>query len=346
MKVPSLTFAKRRWLVVLLFIVAAGIPFVFEDFTLFQLTRVMCLGIAVISLDLLTGHAGQISAGHGALFGLGAYTTIILVYHLNFPSYVAILVGVVVCFLVGLLIGLPALRIRGLNLGLITLAAALLFPALLKSFDSLTGGVFGLGFPSPNAPLGIALTNSQWLFLVSLVGLGLVLLLVSNVLRSRFGTGLDAIRVDENMALSVGINVRRSKVLVFALSSAIAGFGGGLYQLSISSATPDTYSFLLSLSLLFAAVVGGLRSRVGALIGAAFIVYIPDYTAALGDRGPQLVYAAALLLVVYLMPGGIVHLLKRALALAVPTTTRRLPSQDSPSLDRDQPLRYGKEAQS
>ncbi len=319
----------------LLLLLAVVVPVTLEDFTLFQLSRVVCIGIAVISLDLLTGHAGQISVGQGALFGLGAYTTIILIQRLQVPYPLAIVGGVVLCFVVGLVIGLPALRIRGLNLGLITLAAALLFPALLKSFDGLTGGVFGMGITPPGPPPGLSLTSPQWLFVLSIAFLALVLLVVSNVLRSRFGTGLDAIRVDENMALAVGVEVRRTKVLVFALSSAIAGFGGGLYQLSIGSATPDTYALVLSLSMLFAAVVGGLRSRLGSLIGAAFVVFVPDYTAALGDRGPQLVYAAVLLLTVYLMPGGVVRLLKRVLSstrrdsgtpVTIPTSTSTDPS--------------------
>jgi branched-chain amino acid transport system permease protein len=203
------------------------------------------------------------------------------------------------------------LRIKGLSLGLVTLALAMLFPAVLKSLPGLTGGVFGLGIQPPQAPVGLPLTSGQWLYLLDLAALAVVLLLMSNLVQSRFGFGLAAIRTNEDMAASVGINVARSKVLAFALSSALAGFAGGLYQLSIGTATPDTFTFTLSLSLLFAAVVGGLRSRLGSLIGAAFVIYVPDYTATLGDRGPQLVYALALLLVVYLMPGGIASMLRR-----------------------------------
>jgi branched-chain amino acid transport system permease protein len=303
--------ARNRVLVGAVLLAAVATPFLFDDYSLFQLGRVICIGIAVISLDLLTGHAGQISAGHGALFGLGAYTSVIFIHHLALPYPAAVLVGVVLCFFVGLLLGLPALRIKGLSLGLVTLALAMLFPAVLKSLSGLTGGVFGLGIQPPQAPAGLPLTSGQWLYLFDLAALAVVLLLMSNLVQSRFGFGLAAIHTNEDMAASIGINVPRSKVLAFALSSALAGFAGGLYQLSIGTATPDTFTFTLSLSLLFAAVVGGLRSRLGSLIGAAFVIYVPDYTATLGDRGPQLVYALALLLVVYLMPGGIAHMLRR-----------------------------------
>lgn len=301
----------RRALTAAVLLLLAATPLLVEDFALFQLSRVMCIAIAVIGLDLLTGHAGQISAGHGALFGLGAYTTVILVHHAATPYPLAVAAGTALCFCAGLLLGMPALRIRGLNLGLVTLAAAILFPPLVKKFEGLTGGAFGLGITPPGAP-GLPFTTAQWLFWLDLAALGLILAVVGNLVRSRFGRGLDAIRSSEDLAYAVGVDVRRSKVLVFALSSAIAGFGGGLYQLVIGTATPDTFTFTLSLTMLFAAVVGGLRSRLGSLLGAAFVVYVPDYTAALGERGPQLVYAVALLLTVYLLPGGLAQLGRRA----------------------------------
>ncbi|MDL4812677.1 branched-chain amino acid ABC transporter permease [Actinomadura opuntiae] len=324
-----------RVLVPAAFAAAVVLPFVVQDYTLFQFGRVMCIAIAVMSLDLLSGHAGQVSAGHGALFGLGAYTTVIFIHHLSVPYPLAVVAGVIVCFAVGLLLGLPALRIRGMTLGLVTIAAAILFPAVLKAVPDLTGGVFGLGLQPPGAPLGIPLTSAQWLFLVNLACLAVALVIVQNLVHSRFGHGLEAIRTNENMAVSLGVDVRRSKVLVFALSSGLAGFAGGLYQLGIGTATPDTFTFTLSLTLLFAAIVGGLRSRAGALIGAAFVVFVPDYTAALGDRGPQLINAVALLLVVYLLPGGIARILHRPAEVSarlrhVRSARRPVPTPGSP----------------
>ncbi|SFK73520.1 branched-chain amino acid ABC transporter permease [Geodermatophilus ruber] len=301
---------RSRWPVRLAWVVGmvlvALLAFVITDYELFRLSRMACIGIAVLSLDLLTGRAGLISAGQGALFGLGAYTTVLLVYHEIAPYPVAIVLGSVLCFLVGLVLGLPALRLGGLNLGLVTLGAALVFPELLKKYSDLTGGVFGIGISPPQAPLDLALTSAQWLYLVSVAGLLIAMAFYTRLVNSRFGRGLEALRTNENMAASVGVDLARSKLLAFGISSAMAGFGGGLYLLLIGHVTPDTFLLTLSLSMLFAAVVGGLRSRLGVLLGAAFVVFVPDFSAAFGERGPQLIYAIALLLTVYLLPRGIV----------------------------------------
>jgi len=296
---------RRRMAIGLLGAVAFSLTFLLDDYTLFQLSRVICIGIAVIGLNLLTGHAGLISAGQGAIFGLGAYTTVVLMYHLDLPYPLAVLSSTLLCLVFGLLLGLPALRIKGIPLVLVTLSLTILFPPVVKRFDSLTGGNNGLGITQPQAPFRLDLVVPQWLYILDLAVLGLVLLVMGNLLRSRYGRALSALRTSEPLALSVGVAVRRTKIVTFGISAALAGLGGGLYLLLIAFATADTFGFALSLGMIFAVVVGGVRSWTGSLLGAAFVVFVPDYTAPLGDRGPQLVYAVALLLTVYLFPTGL-----------------------------------------
>lgn len=364
LRAPGERTATARLLVraawVAAIVVAALLIFAITDYNLFRLSRVACIAIAVLSLDLVTGRAGLVSAGQGALFGLGAYTVVLLVHNEVMPWPLAILAGTVLCFLVGLLLGVPALRLGGLNLGLVTLGAALVFPELLKKFSGLTGGVFGIGMTSPGAPGGLDLTSAQWLYLVSLAGLLIALGCYTRLVGSRFGRGLEALRTNEDMAAAVGVDLARSKILVFGISSAMAGFGGGIYQLLIGTATPDTFTLTLSLSMLFAAVVGGLRSRLGVLAGAAFVVFVPDFSAGIGERGPQLVYALALLLTVYLLPRGIVPSLaalgrwawrrsgRRPAApaedhaLGAPGAPQQTPVMDRPAGDRPTVDRLGK----
>lgn len=295
----------RRWAVAALIVLAFITPFILSDYHDSQLALVFALAVAVLGLNLLTGYAGLISVGHGALMGIGGYTTVGLAVNLGVPYPVGLLAGMVLCALAGFVLGLPSLRLSGLYLALVTIGFAIVFPSLIKRFEGITGGVSGLTFMTPDAPFGIPLSSAQWVYLLTLTVFLLAVVAVRNLVTGRVGRALDAIRQNELMAASNGIAVGRLKLTVFAVSSAIAGLAGGLYQLVVGSALPDTYVVTFSITLLTAAVVGGVRSIAGAIIGAAFIVYVPDYAAAVGDRGPQLVYAIALLVIVYLARNGV-----------------------------------------
>jgi branched-chain amino acid transport system permease protein len=305
-----------------LVLAAACLAFLVSDYSLFQLSRVLTIAMAVLAINLLTGYTGQISVGHGALFGIGAYATAILVVKADLPYGLALLCATGACFACGLALGVPALRIRGMYLGLLTLGLAVTLPPLLKRFPDVTGGVYGLTVQTPHAPFGLGLTPAQWVFLLSLAVLAGAMLLVRNLTRGRTGRSLDALRTSELLAVANGVRVGRTKILVFAISAGMAGLGGGLFQLVIGATTPDSFAVLLSLSMLTAAVLGGLRSRLGAVLGAAFVVYVPDQAASLGDSAPQYLYAGALLLVIYVLPGGIASLPRRAVGLLARSRSR------------------------
>ena len=288
-----------------------------SDYQFYQLSRVVTVAIAIGGLNLLLGWAGTISAGHGALFGIGAYTTAILVADHGVPWPLAVLASLVVGLIVGALLGLPALRLGGLNLGLITLAIALVLPPLLSRWESVTGGAFGKSTPQILSPGSLPFSSPQWLFLVNLCVLAFVFWLLSNMLRGRMGRALDAAASSRSMAAAHAIPTNRITVAVFAVSAAVAALAGGLSQLGTRTSTPDSYTFLFSIALIAGAVVGGTRSFVGAIVGGAFVVLVPEVISGFVDpasagQWQQVVYAAALLLVIYFFPAGLAGLLRQA----------------------------------
>jgi branched-chain amino acid transport system permease protein len=304
-------------LVVVLALAGTAPASLVSDFQFFQLSRVLTVALAIAALNLLLGWAGTISAGHGALFGVGAYTTAILVADHSWPWPVALLASLVLGLIVGAVLGLPALRLGGLNLGLITLGIALLLPPVLTRLSFLTGGAFGKTTPQVTAPGTLPFSSAQWLFMVDLVVLAVVCWLLSNMLRGRMGRALDAAAASRTMAAAHAVPVNRITVAVFAVSAAVAALAGGLSHLTVRTSTPDTYTFLFSIALITGAVVGGRRSFVGALIGAVFVVLMPEVITAWVDpaaagQWQQVVYATALLLVVYFFPSGLAGLARQA----------------------------------
>lgn len=311
-------------------VLCAALLFVLSGYQLYNLTLVASFAISVLGLNLLLGRLGVVSAGHGALMGVGGYGTTLLFTKVGLPYGVALLAATGITVAAGVVVGLPALRIRGLSLGLVTLGLAILFPELITHFASVTGGPNGLPSFPIDAPSWLDLTGAQWMYLLAVVLLAVALAAYWLLTTSAFGRGLDLIRVSEDLARASGVAPGQTSLAVFAISAGFAGLGGGLYQLTLGTATPDTYSFTLSLTLVFASVLGGMRFGLGAILGSAFIVYVPNYTAGLGNDGPQLIYAALLLLVVYGV--RLVGAFRQGrLTRALPIRTRRPAAPDSDS---------------
>jgi branched-chain amino acid transport system permease protein len=311
-------------------------PSLISDYQFFQLNRVITIAIAIGGLNLLLGWTGTISAGHGALFGIGAYTTAILVADHGVPWPLAVAASMVIGLFVGILLGLPALRLGGLNLGLITLAIALVLPPLLSRLESLTGGAFGKSTKQILAPSGLPFSSPQWLFLVNLCVLALVFWLLSNMLRGRMGRALDAAATSRSMAAAHAVPTNRITVAVFAVSAGVAALAGGLSQLGTRTSTPDSYTFLFSIALIAGAVVGGTRSFVGAIVGGAFVVLVPELISGVADpatagQWQQVAYAAALLLVIYFFPSGLAGLLRQTRRRLSHKRSTNPPTQESQS---------------
>ncbi|WP_416979634.1 branched-chain amino acid ABC transporter permease [Streptomyces sp. T028] len=314
------------------------IPFLVSDYDLLDLSRVLTIAMAVAGLNLLLGHSGQISVGHGAVFGLGGYAALVAVTKSGWPWVPAVLLAGALCLVFGLLIGGLALRMGGANLGLLTIAVAAVFPLVIIRMKSTTGGTFGLSLAHPGIqpPAGTGLTPAQFGFLVCLLVLALTLLLLRNLVTGTSGRALAAVRTSPLLAAANGVNVTRVKLTAFAVSAAVAGIGGALYALALAIAVPDSYQITLSITLLAASVVGGSRTWAGALVGAAIVVYLPTAAENVvsGDSSgnwAQLVYACGLVLCLILAPTGLAGGFTLLLARVARTT-------DSPSAPAHLPV--------
>jgi branched-chain amino acid transport system permease protein len=256
------------------------LPFVLTDFRTVQLATVGAYFIAILGLDVLTGHSGQISLGHGAFMAVGAYTTAILMADHGVRDLWTIPIAAGVAGVIGLLAGVPALRLSGLYLALATFGIAVVLPTVLKKFDHFTGGSTGItlfGKPAQTGHgIGIwRLTNNQWLYALTWTVGAVTFLLAWWLLDSRFGRSLRAIRDSELAASASGVNRAKYKVLAFGVSAAFAGVAGALFAINVAYVAPDTFPIRLSLYLLVGAVVGFFGSIWGAVLGALLIQFLP-----------------------------------------------------------------------
>ncbi|MCP4434522.1 MAG: branched-chain amino acid ABC transporter permease [Actinomycetia bacterium] len=268
-----------------LLVVLLLLPMQFSAFRVEQFIGWMTIAVAAAGLNLLTGYNGQISVGHGALYGLGAYASALLVVESSWPLLLTIPAAAVVCFVAGVVIGLPALRIRGFYLALVTLSVAVLFPQIIEQFSSLTGGRSGLRMvvPQEGCPRGRpecpvkweapvdGLEPDQWKYYIFLTVTIIVFVVLSNLVRSRVGRSLVAIRDNETAAAVSGINVSRTKIITFGVSAAVAGVGGAMFALNEGQVNPSSFTLLVSIYLLVAVVVGGPATVMGPVVGA--IIY-------------------------------------------------------------------------
>jgi branched-chain amino acid transport system permease protein len=285
----------------------AAAAFVFSDYHLFQLTMVVVYGIAILGMTVLTGINGQISLGHGAFYAIGAYTTGVLMTSWNVPYWATLPVAAVVCAGFGFLIGLPALRLGGLYLALTTFALAVAVPQVLKhkAVEQWTGGVQGLVIDKPDPPFGLPLSPDQWLYLFTLAIGALVFLLAWNLTRGRLGRAMMAIRDHALAAEAMGINISLLKTRTFAVSAMCTGVAGSLGAIAVQFVAPDSFTVFVSITLFVGLVVGGVASIPGALFGAAFIEFIPNFAEQVSKAAPGAVYGVILIACMYVMPSGV-----------------------------------------
>jgi ABC-type branched-subunit amino acid transport system ATPase component/ABC-type branched-subunit amino acid transport system permease subunit len=246
---------------------AHAMPLVFTPTDSLVLAEAASLAIAAIALNLLTGYAGQISLGHAALLGVGAFASGLVTSKLGLPMWIGLPAAAVVAGLVALLIGFPALRLRGLYLAMVTIAFGFaMYDSILRQ-DLLTGGSAGVELPR-RIWRSTQFSDQSVMLAVALTVLVVVWLLDANVTRSRFGRALRVIRENEAVAQAFGVNVARHKLLAFVISGALAGVGGALWGHSVGFVNSESFPFDLSLALIIMIVVGGLGSRAGAVISA------------------------------------------------------------------------------
>jgi branched-chain amino acid transport system permease protein len=346
-KIAPLTIAKFAFaLAVAVFI--AVLPQIFDarlgpeaaEFRVGQFTLVGIWFVALLGLNVLTGYNGQISLGHGAFVGVGAYVAALLslgrpgleLYMLDPPSWMpigdgmrpvfTIPIAALVTGVIGFLFGFPALRLGGVSLALATLAVAVSFPILMKRFDEVTGGGGGINLNLPTTPFGWDISTRHWLYYEAWVTAGIVFVLAWFLVRGRVGRAWRSIRDGEVAAVSSGVNSALYKTLAFGVSSAFAGAAGALLAIEVAYVNPDTFPVSLSILLLASAVIGGLGSLYGAIFGALLYVFLPIYSQNpplvswdFSTQAPAVVFGAFLIAIMLLLPGGVAGGLRRLGAL-------------------------------
>jgi branched-chain amino acid transport system permease protein len=327
------TLGLGAWLVVVAAAIALVVlmPRLVSDFHSRDLAHAGALFIAIVGLNLLTGYTGQISLGHGALMAIGGYTTAALVWHEHWRDVWTIPLAGLAAGLVGFIVGVPALRLSGLYLALGTFGLAIAMPSLLKKFSGLTGGGQGINFfeKAPDRVTGLSgtvtvfghsMTQNHFLYYltwaIGLLGFAIAWLIV----RGRLGRTFRAVRDSEVAAVSTGVNLAAYKTLAFAISGVYAGVAGSLVAIQTEIVNPLSFTFLLSIWILVGAVVGGLGSLPGLVLGALFVKYLPDASTHISTRPgvPDFIFGAAIILVMILLPTGAGGLLRR---LARPLTS-------------------------
>lgn len=260
-------------------------PLFFSDFYITESSSIFVFGIIVVGYMISAGMAGLIGLGHGAFVAVGAYAHAVLL-DAGVPFLGSIALALAICAVLGVVLALVSLRLTGLYLAISTLIFALAVEHIIGMWGSLTGGYEGFLVPDARI-LGVDFSSQTRYYYLTLGGLVLVILLSANLMRSLSGRALIGVRDSEQAAASLGINLLRSKATAFGISGAITGFGGALMAHQIFYLTPEGFNMMMSLQIVLAAVIGGLGSITGALIGAVLIGWMPEVIAQVKSVLPE-----------------------------------------------------------
>jgi branched-chain amino acid transport system permease protein len=296
---------KRNYLKLLgLFIVIAGLPlFIRGDYYLSILVFMGINGLVVMGLSLLMGYAGQISMGQAAFYGIGAYCTGVLTTHFGLSIYTAFFFGIFLSIVVAIVVGIPALRLKGHYLAVATLGIGEIVFIVFNEWMSLTGGPSGLS-NIPVVHLGNFQFGNSLRFYYLVWGINLLALFFSlNVIHSRVGRALRSMHGSETAASAMGVNLSLLKIQVFILSAVFASIAGSLYAHFVSFISPNNFGLMVSIMFLMMGVIGGIHNIWGALFGALLLTFLPEYLRVF-DQFDILVYGAILLLILLFMPEG------------------------------------------
>lgn len=262
--------------------------------------------LLVVGLNLLLGYAGQISLGHAAFFGLGAYTSGILTATCGVNPWLALLAGLVISGLAAFLIGIPALKLRGYYLAMATLGFGIIVYIVLNEAQPLTGGPSGLsGIPSLSLA-GFPLNTARRLFLLVWPVVGGILALSANLVDSRSGRALRALHDSEAAAESLGVDTSRMKLKIFIWSALYASLAGSLYAHSLNFIAPASFGFMFSIKLVTMVVLGGMASIWGSLLGAGVLTALPEVLTVFHDF-EVIIFGAILMVVMIFLPRGLVR---------------------------------------
>ena len=319
-QIPRPVFIARVIIGTVMAAAALYAPFYFDPVYNRLLSQAIYLAIAAMGLNLLTGFNGQVSIGHGFFYGVGAFTSATLMVDHGWTFEATIPIALLLNLVIGLLVGLPALRVRGLYLALVTLGLAVLFPQLASKYVDGVGGVALVRPPaSAFSSLIEGLDNDQWAYFLSLFIMVVLFLLAWNLVRGRIGRSMIAVRDQEIAATTVGVNLAGTKVATFAISAAYAGVAGSLSVMvdHVAAATNPIFYFQRSVEFLVAMTIGGAATILGPAVGALALVLLRRNTEDLIEGKEILapaLYGAALIAIVFVLPEGLVGGVRRFLA--------------------------------
>lgn len=303
---PKKTMTVGLGTTLVVFALLVVTPLFVKNFIIFQMTMVLIYAIAILALNLLTGGSGQFSLGQSAFYAVGAYTAGILMEHLGVNYALTIPAAGIICFIFGFLFGFPALRLSGVYLALATFALAVAMPQILKLnlFEHWTGGVQGLVITKPDAPFGLKMSQDMWLYYFTLFVSGVIYVLAVNLLRSRSGRALMAIRDNPIAASAMGVDLPLYKTLAFGVSAAFTGIAGALGAIVVQFVAPDSFTIQLAIAIFVGMVVGGVGWLPGSLVGSAFIVFVPNVAEHISKGLSGAVFGVFLFAVIFLLPHG------------------------------------------
>jgi len=258
-----------------LFLLFAVIPFITNEYILYIINIIGIYAIAAIGLNLLIGYTGQISLGHGAFFGVGAYSAAILATKAGFPFLIAVPLAGVITALVGMVFGLPSARLKHLYLCIATLAGQFIIEYVILQWGALTGGAEGIIIPTATI-FGIDLGSDRVFFYVIFFCFAVMTWMAVNLIRTRYGRAFIAIRDNDQAAEGMGIPIFQYKLLSFAISSFYAGFAGALFAYYMISITPEPFNLWLSIEYIAMIIIGGLGSIPGSVFGTIFIITLSE----------------------------------------------------------------------
>jgi branched-chain amino acid transport system permease protein len=285
----------------------ALLPFGMSGYHQLQWARVGMYFVALLGFNIVLGYTGQISIGHGAFMAIGGYTTAVLITYHNWTPLATFPAAFAVCFVFGVILGLPALRLSGVYLALATFAVAVSVPQIPLKYSKFLGGRNGLP---------IQAQSNIWVYGVSWACAAILFVLAWLILRGRIGRAFRAVRDSEVAAVSSGVNLAIYKTLAFGISAAFAGVAGVLFVYTTNGfAQPDEFGVFLSLKILIGAAIAGLGSLWGILIGAIFITLLPEVSQnvpLLGSQhGTDIAFGAVVILTMFFLPNGFAGLLRQ-----------------------------------
>jgi len=290
--------------------VLAGAAFLLGDYHNDVYRKMLLWVTLAIGYNFLFGICGQVSFSHFAFYGIGAYSVVILLFHFHVPLPLAIVLGVAVCVVVALAVAIPSTRLEGFYLALATLALAQLFVVLLNEGGEITGGTGGIANYRLPAIFGMQM-RGPWYTAVIVFVLLMTYATLRRLDHSWFGRACRAVRDNPEAAAAMGINVARTKVIAFTLTSALAGVAGMVYAFVDNTVNPPIFGLENAFLLLFMVIVGGSGRHAGAAIGAVLLFLLPFWLSPLVGHHHVLVFGVLMLAAILLQPKGLIGIWDR-----------------------------------